>query len=63
VLDGRFVWEIEIPMMITYTSLQKTIRQPLKIKLLVERVSVVESPYRIAINQFLPEVQAASPVL
>ena len=61
VLNGRFVWEIEMPMMITYTSVQKTIRQPLKITLLVERVSVVDSPYRIAINQFLPEVQNQAP--
>jgi intracellular multiplication protein IcmL len=57
ILDGRFVWKVEMPMMITYTSQQKTIRQPLKIILMVQRVSVVDSPYRIAINQFLPEVQ------
>lgn len=61
VLNGRFVWEVQMPMMITYTSVKKTIRQPLKITLLVERVSVVDSPYRIAINQFLPEVQNQAP--
>lgn len=58
ILDGRFVWKIEMPMMITYMNAQKTIHQPLKVILMVQRVSVVDSPYRIAINQFLPEEQS-----
>lgn len=54
VLDNRYVWKIEVPMMITYTNVNKTIRQPLKVTLIVERVPVQDNPNRIAINQFLP---------
>lgn len=58
VLDGRYVWKIELPVMITYTNLQKTIHQALKVTLIVVRVPVQNNPYGIEINQFLPEVQA-----
>ncbi|MDP1573962.1 MAG: type IVB secretion system apparatus protein IcmL/DotI [Coxiellaceae bacterium] len=57
VLNGRYVWKVQLPLMVTYTSPAKTINQPLKVTLIVERVPVQDSPDRIAINQFLPEVQ------
>lgn len=58
VLDGRYVWKIKLPIVVTYTSATKTINQPLKVTLIVERVSVEDSPDRMAINQFLPEVES-----
>lgn len=57
VLSGRYVWRIQIPIMVTYTNGTKTINQPMKVTLIVERVPVQESPDRIAINQFLPEIE------
>lgn len=58
VLDGTYVWKIELPILITYTNLNKTIPQPLKVTVIVTRVPVQDNPERIAINEFLPVVQA-----
>ena len=57
VLDGVYVWNITIPIMITYINAHKTIHQPLKVTVIVERVPVQDNPSLIAINQFLPIVQ------
>lgn len=57
VLDGKYVWEIEMPMLVSYTNMQRTINQPLKITMIITRVPVQDSKERIAINQFLPVVQ------
>ncbi len=58
VLDGRYIWKIEMPILISYTNLNKTIPVPLKVTLIVVRVSVQDNPNGIEINQFLPVVQA-----
>ncbi|HLB56239.1 MAG TPA: type IVB secretion system apparatus protein IcmL/DotI [Coxiellaceae bacterium] len=58
VFDGTYVWKIELPILITYTNLNKTIPQPLKVTVIVVRVPVQDNPNRIAINEFVPEVQA-----
>lgn len=55
VLAGRYVWKIELPILITYTNVKTTIHQPLKVIVIVERVPVQDNANRIAINQFLPE--------
>lgn len=57
VLGGRYVWKIQMPVMITYTNLEKTIRQPLDVTVIVVRVPVQDNPDRIAINEFLPVPQ------
>ena len=57
VLDGRYIWKINLPIMITYTNTQKTINQPLNVTVIVVRVPVQTNPDRIAINEFLPEVE------
>ena len=57
VLSGRYLWEIELPVMVSFTNVQRTINMPLKVTVIVERVSVQDNPQRIAINQFLPVVQ------
>ncbi len=57
VLDGRYVWKIELPIVLTYTTLVKVISQPLKVTVIVVRVPVQDNPNRIAINNFLPVVQ------
>ena len=58
VLDGVYVWKIQIPVMITYTNVNKTIHQPLSVTVIVERVPVQDNPNQIAINQFLPTATA-----
>ena len=57
VLGGRYIWEIELPVMVSYTNTKQTINQPLKVTVIVQRVPVNKNPQRIAINQFLPVVQ------
>lgn len=57
VLGGTYVWKIEIPLLISYTNMKRTITQPLKVIVIVERVPVDKNPQRIAVNQFLPVVQ------
>jgi len=57
VLNGRYVWKVELPIMITYTNMKKTIRQPLKIIVIVVRVPVQNNPNQIAINEFAPAAQ------
>jgi len=57
VLQGSYVWEISIPILITYTSVQRVIQQPLKVTVYVTRVPVQYYPGQIAIDQFLPEAQ------
>lgn len=57
VLSGRYVWNVELPMMMTYTNVQKTISVPMRVNLIVVRVPVQDNPNRIAINQFLPVAQ------
>ena len=57
VLDGRYVWKIQLPMMITYSNEAKHITQPLLVTVIVERVPVQDNPSQIAISQFLPQVQ------
>lgn len=59
VLSGRYVWKIQIPVMITYTNVQKTIHQPLSVTVIVMRVPVQDNPDQIEINEFLPTVTAA----
>lgn len=57
VLNDRYVWTIELPIMITYTNASKTIQQPLKIAVMVARMPVQSNPSQLAINQFTPVVQ------
>lgn len=58
VLGGRYIWKVQIPILVTYTSPTKTINQPLNVIMLIQRVPVDQSPDRIAINEFLPEAQS-----
>lgn len=58
VLGDRYIWKIELPLLVTYVSAKHaTIRQPFKVTVIVQRVSVEDNPQQIAINQFLPIVE------
>lgn len=59
VLDGRYVWEVSLPILVTYVNTERTIPLPMKVTLIVERVSPQDNPAGIAINQFLPVVQGS----
>lgn len=59
VLNGTYVWKISIPILVTYSNMQRTINQPMQVTLIVQRVPVQDNPNRIAISQFLPVVEQA----
>lgn len=58
VLNGVYVWKIQMPILVTFSNINKSIPMPMEITLLVQRVDVTQSPDRIAINNFLPVPQS-----
>ncbi|MBS0351509.1 MAG: type IVB secretion system apparatus protein IcmL/DotI [Proteobacteria bacterium] len=58
-LGGRFVWKIQLPILVTLTNSGQIIPVPMDVTVIVIRVPVEENPERIAINNFLPVVQKA----
>lgn len=54
VIDGRYAWKIEMPILVTFTNSARNIPMPMDITLIVLRVPVQTNPNRIAINNFLP---------
>lgn len=58
VIDGQYVWKINMPLLITYTDgKSQTSNTPLNVTVLVTRVPVKDYPEGIAINNFLPDVR------
>lgn len=55
--SGVYAWEIQMPILVTYSNLERSIPQPMEVTLIVVRVSVKQNPDRIAINDFLPVVK------
>jgi intracellular multiplication protein IcmL len=56
-LGGRFIWKVQLPILVTYSNAAQTIPVPMNVTLIVMRVSVEENPERIAINNFLPVIE------
>lgn len=54
IVDGRYAWKIEMPILVTYTNGTRSIPMPMDVTLIVLRVPVQDNPNRIAINNFLP---------
>jgi intracellular multiplication protein IcmL len=52
-LEGRYAWRIQMPMLVTYQSASEFSQQTLLITMLVIRVSTFDSPRGIGINQFV----------
>jgi len=51
----RYVWQVEVPMVVRYVSAGTEIKQPVLIKLLIGRVSTLDSVSGVAIAQFVVE--------
>ncbi|MES2212278.1 MAG: type IVB secretion system apparatus protein IcmL/DotI [Pseudomonadota bacterium] len=54
-ISGRYAWQIEMPMLISYQSANERIVQNIKLTMLVLRVSTLESPRGLGIGQFIVE--------
>lgn len=55
ILEGRYSWRIQMPMLITYQSASQFSRQSILVTLLITRVSTLNSPEGIGISQFIAE--------
>ncbi len=60
VINGHYVWKLQMPLLITYTDGKQTINMPWNVTVIVARMPVKDYPQRIAINNFLPEVVKSS---
>lgn len=52
-LNGVYSWRIQIPVLVTYQSASEFIQQTVLINLLVTRISTLENPKGIGIEQFV----------
>jgi intracellular multiplication protein IcmL len=52
-IQGRYAWKIQIPMLVKYTSASEELRQPVLVTILVARVPTTQYPEGIAIAQFV----------
>ncbi len=55
VVDGHYAWNVQVPLLITFTGHDKTITVPLEVTVIVLRESVQNYPQRIAINNFIAQ--------
>lgn len=51
--DGRYFWQIEMPIQVTYESLSGQFSQALTIAVTIERVSTLDSKYGVGISQLV----------
>ena len=61
ILDGRYSWRVQMPMLITYQSASAFSQQRNVVTLLITRISTLNSPRGIGISQFVvgPEASGA----
>jgi len=57
VLNGRYSWKIQMPLLVTYQSASTTFQQPVTVTMLITRVPVINFPRGIAIAQFFAAQQ------
>ncbi len=53
ILNGRFSWRIQLPLLVTYQSASEFSQQNLNVNMLVTRVDTLNSPRGIGIAQFV----------
>lgn len=60
VLNGRYAWRIQMPLLVTYQSASEFSQQNLTVTMLVTRVDTLNSPRGIGISQFISAPSATS---
>jgi len=53
VVNGRYAWKVQMPLLVTYQSASTLFQQPLVVTMIVTRVSMRDVPKGIAISQFI----------
>lgn len=51
--SGRWAWQVQMPMLISYQSANEVIKQEIVLTLLIVRVDTLESPKGVGIAQFI----------
>ncbi|MBN2690009.1 MAG: type IVB secretion system apparatus protein IcmL/DotI [Gammaproteobacteria bacterium] len=60
ILNGRYVWKIQLPLLVTYQSASEQTQEPLVITMIVSRVQVFNHPQGIAVVSFVAAEGRAS---
>lgn len=60
-LNGRYAWKVQLPILVNYESSSTSIRQPLLVTMIVTRVSTLDTPKGIAIAQYYATERALTP--
>jgi intracellular multiplication protein IcmL len=62
ILNGRYSWRVQMPMLVTYQSASEFSQQRNVVTLLISRISTLNSPRGIGISQFVvgPEASGAA---
>lgn len=53
VVGGRYTWQVQMPMLVTYESPSQVTQQSLMVNMVITRVSTLDSPRGIGIAQFI----------
>lgn len=58
VINGRYAWKVNIPLLVTYQSASTTFQQPVVVTMLITRVPVFNNPKGIAVASFYAAQQS-----
>jgi intracellular multiplication protein IcmL len=61
VFDGRYRWRVAVPLLITYQTASKKLKENILVRMVVSRVPVIQTPRGIAIVQFNTNKMQAAP--
>jgi intracellular multiplication protein IcmL len=53
VIDGKYAWKIQIPLLVTYQSPNEQTQQPMVVMMIISRVPTVDIPKGVAIISFV----------
>lgn len=53
IVNGVYMWKIEVPLQVSYTSAEETINQSLLISMTVERTNTIKNEHGLAVDQFI----------
>ena len=56
-LDGRYTWQVEVPLRVSYVSSEETVQQSLLVILTIVRANTLSNEHGLAVDQFLTSVR------
>jgi intracellular multiplication protein IcmL len=59
VINGRYSWKVQIPLLVTYQSPNEQTQQPMIVTMIISRVPTVDMPKGIAIVSFVSSIGAS----